>query len=161
MHFPAQVWKKRIKKPTLKKFLIFFPEESFSDIFEKWNFLAYFFSKENFLILWEMELYLLKGEKALIFQKETFWAWKIKKNSAMKKFLWFFQKKNNSKIKKAHVFLIIYFRKWKFPAPSLKNFRRELSELKKQTRKTHSEKVFLIFQRETFKTWKTKMYRVF
>ena len=73
--------------------------------FGKWNFLtaklksSYISLKKGFFIFWEMELSCSKFKKL---QEGTFQAWKIKKESLWKYFL--------------------YFRKWNFLAQTLKNF---------------------------------------
>ena len=83
--------------------------------------------------------------------------------SRLKTFLYFLKKK-----------FFLYFGKWSFLVLRFKNFRRELSELKKKKKKKkkNSEKVlifreikpscpklkkFLIFQKRTCKAWKTKI----
>ena len=59
----------------------------------------------------------------------------------------------DTKIKKFVIFsqkkFFSYFAKWNFPAPRLKNFRRELSDLKKFLKKSTLKKI-LIFQEMEF-----------
>ena len=65
-----------LKKPALKKFLIFSPKKAFL-IFRETE-ISYIFSKKGFVFFREMELSCLKIEK---FQQETFPAGKVKKKT--------------------------------------------------------------------------------
>ena len=84
-----------------------------------------FSQKKAFLIFQEMELSYISGngnpKNLLIFEEVTFLAWKMKKKK------------------------VLYFRKWNFPAPSLKNFlyfRTELAKPEKQK--------FVVYWQRTF-----------
>ena len=125
MHFWSQA--RKIKKKSLWKNFLYFLNKKFFLYFGKWNFLALrlknslYFLKKNFSGISGNGTFL---KKLPIFQKGTFRVRKAKKKLG-KNFL--------------------YFGKWNFLVPSLKN-------------SYFFYKTFLIFQEETCNTWKAKSF---